>query len=87
MQNLAKTPRWAKCLAISLLAGMIAGILTIAVASFFFYRHYTGEFPADTQNVLSALTSSVVVGAGVGAFASIATALIYFLAGLIKPRP
>lgn len=87
MQNLAKTPRWAKCLAISLLAGMIAGVLTIAVASFFFYRHYAGEFPADTQNVLSALTSSVVVGVGVGAFASIATALIYFLAGLIKPRP
>lgn len=86
MQNLAKTPRWAKCLAISLLAGLVAGVLTIAVASFFFYRHYAGEFPSDTQNVLSALTSSVVVGIGVGAFASLATALIYLLAGLIKPR-
>lgn len=86
MQNVAKTPRWAKCLAISLLAGIIAGILTIAVATFFFYRHYAGEFPADTQNILSALTSSVVVGAGIGAFVSLATATIYFLAGLIKPR-
>lgn len=86
MQNIAKTPRWARCLAISLLAGLIAGILTIAVASFFFYRHYAGEFPSDTQNVLSALTSGVLVGVGVGAFASLATASIYLLYGLVKPR-
>ena len=86
MQNLAKTPRWARCLAISLLAGLITGILTIAVASFFFYRHYVGEFPADTQNVLSALTSGVLVGIGLGALAAVATAGIYLLYGFVKPR-
>jgi len=86
MQNLAKTPRWARCLAISILVGLGTGILTIIVASFFFYRHYAVQFPADTQNVLSALTSGVLVGIGVGALFALATGAIYFLFGLIKPR-
>jgi ABC-type Fe3+ transport system permease subunit len=87
MQPPAKTARWAKCLAISVLAGLSVGILTIAVASFFFYRHYTSQFPADTQNILSALTSGMVVGIGVGAVAAVATAGIYLLYGMVGHRP
>lgn len=83
MQRPAKTPRWAKCLAISVLVGLGAGILTIAVSSFFFYSHYASEFPADTQNVLSALTSGVLVGIGIGAVAAVATAVIYLLFGAL----
>jgi len=86
MEKPAKTPRWARCLAISVLVGLSIGILTIAVASFFFYRHYASQFPADTQNVLSALTSGVLVGIGVGAAAAVITAAIYLLFGLAKPR-
>lgn len=86
MQTPAKTARWAKCLAISVLAGLSIGILTIAVSSFFFYRHYSAQFPADTQNLLSALTSGVLVGIGVGAAAAVVTAGIYLLSGLIKPH-
>jgi hypothetical protein len=82
MQKPAKTARWAKCLAISVLVGLSAGILTIAVSSFFFYQRYVSQFPADTQNVLSALSSGVVVGLGVGAVAAVATAGIYLLLGL-----
>ena len=78
--------RWAKCLAISVLVGLSIGILTIAVSSFFFYRHYASQFPADTQNLLSALTSGVLVGIGVGAAAAVATAGIYLLSGLVKPH-
>lgn len=85
MQKLAKTPRWAKCLAISVLVGLSVGILTIAVSSFFFYRHYASQFPADTQNLLSALTSGVLVGIGVGAVTAVATAGIYLLYGFVKP--
>ncbi|HEV2710773.1 MAG TPA: hypothetical protein VGU67_11205 [Edaphobacter sp.] len=86
MQTLAKTPRWARCLAISVLVGLSLGIVTIAVSSFFFYRHYAAQFPADTQNLLSALTSGVLVGIGVGAVAGAATAGIYLLYGLVKPH-
>ncbi|MEO8735936.1 MAG: hypothetical protein ABI380_05295 [Edaphobacter sp.] len=87
MQKPAKTPRWAKCLAISLLGGICTGILTIAISSFFFYQHYSSQFPADTQNLLSALSSGVVVGIGLGALAAVVTAGIYFLLGLRGPRP
>jgi uncharacterized membrane-anchored protein YitT (DUF2179 family) len=86
MQTLAKTPRWARCLAISVLVGLSLGIVIIAVSSFFFYRHYAVQFPADTQNLLSALTSGVLVGIGVGAVAAVLTAGIYLLSGLIKPH-
>lgn len=79
MQKPAKTARWAKCLAISILVGLSTGILTIAVSSFFFYKHYASQFPADTQNILSALTSGVLLGIGVGAVAAVATAAIYLL--------
>ena len=87
MQRPAKTARWAKCLAISVLVGLSVGILTIAVASFFFYRHYASQFPADTQNLLSALTSGMVVGIGVGAVAAVATAGIYLMFGMVGHRP
>jgi hypothetical protein len=86
MQNSVKTPRWARGLAISVLSGLGIGILTIAISSFFFYSRYSSEFPTDTQNILSALTSGVLVGIGVGAVAAVATASVYFLFGLIKPR-
>jgi dolichyl-phosphate-mannose--protein O-mannosyl transferase len=86
MQKLAKTPRWARCLAISVLVGLSTGILTIAVSSFFFYRHYAIQFPADTQNLLSALTSGVLVGIGVGTIAAVVTVGIFLLSGLIKPH-
>jgi MFS family permease len=79
MQKPAKTARWAKCLAISVLVGLSSGILTIAISSFFFYRHYASQFPADTENLLSALTSAVLVGIGVGAAVAVATAVIYLL--------
>jgi F0F1-type ATP synthase assembly protein I len=82
MEKPAKTPRWARCLAISVLVGLSVGILTIAITSFFFYRHYASQFPADTQNILSALTSGVLVGIGVGAVAAVATSGIYLLLGL-----
>lgn len=87
MEKPAKTARWAKCLAISVLVGLSIGILTIAVSSFFFYQHYATQFPADTQNLLRALTSGVLVGIGVGAVAAVATAGIYLLFGLRGPRP
>jgi hypothetical protein len=82
MQKPAKTARWAKCLAISVLVGLAAGIFAIAISSFFFYQRYASQFPTDTQNVLSALSSGVVVGLGVGAVAAVATAGIYLLLGL-----
>ena len=87
MQKPAKTARWARCLAISVLVGLSIGIVTIAVSSFFFYRHYSSQFPADTQNILSALTSGMVVGIGVGAVAAVATSGIYLLYGMVGHRP
>ncbi len=87
MQKLAKIPRWARCFAISILVGLSLGVVTIAVSSFFFYRHYAAQFPADTQNLLSALTSGVLVGIGVAVVAGVATAGIYLLYGLVRPRP
>lgn len=86
MEKPAKTPRWARCLAISVLVGLSIGILTIVIASFFFYQHYTSQFPADTQNLLSALTSGVLVGIGIGAVAAVATAGAYLLLGLRGPH-
>ncbi|HUZ94545.1 MAG TPA: hypothetical protein VMU57_06490 [Edaphobacter sp.] len=74
-------------MAISVLVGLSVGILTIAIASFFFYQHYSSQFPADTQNILSALTSGMVVGIGVGAVAAASTAGAYFLFALRGPRP
>jgi uncharacterized membrane-anchored protein YitT (DUF2179 family) len=86
MQKLAKIPRWARCFAISILVGLSLGIVAIAVSSFFFYRHYAAQFPADTQNLLSALTSGVLTGIGVALVAGAATAGIYLLYGLVRPR-
>lgn len=87
MEKPAKTPRWARGLAISVLVGLSIGIVTIVVSSFFFYQHYASQFPADTQNLLSALTSGMVVGIGVGAVAAVATAGAYLLIGMVGHRP
>jgi hypothetical protein len=69
-------------MAIAILTGLSTGILAIFISSFFFYRHYASQFPDDTQNLLSALTSAVVVGIGVCAVVSVATAGAYILLGL-----
>ena len=63
-------------MAIAVLVGLSVGILTIAIASFFFYQHYASQFPSDTQNILSALTSGVLVGIGIGAVAAVARRVV-----------
>ena len=66
-------------MAVATLSGLTAGVLAIAISSFFFYRHYASQFPNDTQNPLSALTSGVVVGIGVCAVVSVVAAAVYLV--------
>lgn len=66
-------------MAVAVLSGLAAGVLAIVVSSFLFYSHYAREFPNDTQNLLSALTSGVVVGIGVCAVVSVAAAAVYLV--------
>ena len=73
-------------MAVSLLTGLATGTLALAVSSFVFYKRYAIQFPDDTQNLLSALTSSMLVGIGVFVVAAIAAAGIYLVLGLRRPR-
>ena len=66
-------------MAVAVLSGLGAGVLAIIVSSFLFYNHYAREFPNDTQNLLSALTSGVIVGIGVCAVGSVAAAAVYLV--------
>jgi hypothetical protein len=66
-------------MAVAILTGLAAGVLTIIVSSFLFYGRYTRQFPGDTQNPLSALTSGVVTGIGVCAAVSVVAAAVYLV--------
>ena len=66
-------------MAVAVLSGLGTGVVAIIVSSFLFYGHYAREFPNDTQNLLSALTSGVVVGIGVCAVVSVVAAAVYLV--------
>ena len=70
-----KTTGWAKVAAISLLSGMAAFVLSLPVGFFLFLNHFNTAYPKDTQNLLSALTASVLVAIGLALLTAITTLL------------
>jgi ABC-type Fe3+ transport system permease subunit len=73
-----KTTGWQRRGAIALLIGLAAFTLSLLVSFFFFLNHFNNAYPRDTQNLLSALTASVVLGL-VCALLAFATALLLSL--------
>jgi hypothetical protein len=58
-----KTPEgWPKRVAIATLSGLAVFLLALPIAALLFFDHYQRLYPNDPQNLLSALTSAVVVG-------------------------
>ncbi len=74
-----KTEGWARRAAFALLAGLAAFLLTLPIAFFLFLNHFESAYPKDTQNLLSALTASVLTGLGLALLAATATLLVSVL--------
>ena len=82
-----KTTGWARRAAIALLSGLAAFVVSLPVAFFLFLSHYQSAYPNDTQNILSALTASVLVGLGLAAVAFTAALGIALLFSVSRPSP
>ena len=79
-----KTTGWARSAAISLLAALGVAVLSLPLSFFLFLSHYESVYPKDTQNMLSALTSGVLVSAGLALLVFAAGMLIFLLLSLRK---
>ena len=80
-----KTTGWAKRAAIALLVGAGSVVLTLPISFFVLLTHYEHTTPNDTQNMLGALTISVVIGLVVAVLCGAATIVIFTLMGVYKP--
>ncbi|WP_263381883.1 hypothetical protein [Granulicella arctica] len=80
-----KTTGWARVAAISLLAGLAAFVLSIPIAFFLFLSHFDTAYPKDTQNLLSALTASVLTGVSLATLTAATTLLIATLYKRLRP--
>lgn len=74
------TTGWARRGAIALLLGVGMFFLPMPLTFYLFLNHFNDAYPKDPQNMLSALTASVVLGLGmavVATSASIFVSLVY----------
>ena len=82
-----KTTGWARSAAISLLAGLGVAMLSLPLSFFLFLSHFESVYPKDTQNMLSSITSGVLVSIGLALLVFSSGMLIFLLLGLRKSRP
>lgn len=82
-----KTTGWARRAAIALLSGLAAFVVSLPVAFFLFLSHFQAAYPNDAQNILSALTASVLVGLGLAALAFATAIGISLIFGISRPVP
>jgi len=82
-----KTTGWARRAAIALLSGLAAFVVSLPIAFFLFLSHFQSAYPNDTQNILSALTASVLVGLGLAVLAFTAGIGIFLIFGISRPSP
>ncbi len=83
-----KNPRteagWFKWTAISLLSALGIFIVSFPIAFLLFLSHLRGVSPDDPQNILGAITASVVTGivlGGIGFFGCMALFLLFSFRG------
>jgi hypothetical protein len=82
-----KTTGWAKRAAVAMLVGAGSMVFTLPISFFVLLTHYEHTTPNDTQNMLGALTISVVIGLAVAVFCGTAAIIIFTLMGVYKPVP
>jgi Na+/H+ antiporter NhaA len=82
-----KTTGWQRRIAIAILAGLGAFCLSLPISFYLFLSHFNTVSPTDTQNLLSALGASVVVGVGLALIALTATLLATVFYGRLRPTP
>jgi Na+/H+ antiporter NhaA len=82
-----KTVGWARRAAIALLAGLGALLLSLPISFFLFLNHFQSAYPKDTQNLLSSLTASVVVGLVLALVTGSATIVGSVLVARLRPSP
>jgi hypothetical protein len=70
------TTGWARRGAIALLIGVAAFFLPLPISFYFFMEHFNTVYPRDTQNLLSALAASVVLGLALAIAATSATLVL-----------
>lgn len=80
-----KTTGWQRRMAIALLLGVAAFFLPLPLTFYLFLNHFSGAYPKDPQNLLSALAASVLLGLGLAIAATSTSAVISFLYKRIVP--
>jgi Na+/H+ antiporter NhaA len=83
-----KTPEgWPRRIAIALLTGLGVFLLSLPISSLLFLEHYRHLDPNDPQNLLSALTSAVLVGLLLALLSSAALLLLLRLFAALRGKP
>jgi NO-binding membrane sensor protein with MHYT domain len=78
-----KTPAgWPKRVAIAMLVGLSVFLLSLPVSALLFLNHYQQLYSQDPQNLLSALTSAILVGLALAALSFTALLAIFLLLSL-----
>jgi len=76
---------WFKRIAIALLSGLGTFLVLAPVAFFIFLNHFESAYPKDTQNLLSAITASVVTGLALAGFVGMTVLIVLLLLGKMRP--
>ncbi len=79
-----KTTGWARRIAIALLIGAGAMLVTLPLSFFLLLMHYQSTYPGDTQNMLSALTLGVAIGLAAAVLSAAASLIVSSFFGLHK---
>jgi hypothetical protein len=85
--NPATPEGWPKRIAIALLGGLGIFLLSLPVTSLLFFDHFHRLDPNDPQNLLSALTSAVLVGLLLALLVSAALLLLLRLFAALRGKP
>jgi hypothetical protein len=80
-----KTTGWQRRAAIVLLTGLAAFTLSLPVSFYFFLAHFNNVYPRDTQNLLSALAASVVLGLALALLAATVALVVLLLLKRMRP--
>jgi len=83
-----KTPEgWPKCIALATLSGLGVFLLSLPVSVPLFFDHYQQLYPKDPQNLLSALTSAVLLGLILAALTIPTVLALLRLVALFRGKP
>jgi ABC-type Fe3+ transport system permease subunit len=81
-----KTTGWLRRFATALLAGFGTFMLTLPVGLFAFAAHFNRADPADTQNLLRAVTAAMAVSLFLGGLTAVGCLLLLIFSGALTAK-